>query len=133
MFVSIPVQRTILTTHHTPSQYSGRGHVSEKTDAFAMGIVIIELLISGSIETKIAEKFPLKARDMVDGKDAADLSAAIQSMAVGSGWADDYATRAAKILIDVAVSCTGRTEKRQTPTMVLRRIESAYELVMELV
>jgi hypothetical protein len=97
-------------------------------DAFAMGIVIIELLISGSMETEFPEDFPLRARDMVDGKGAADLSVAVEAMAVDGGWADGNARRAAKILVDVAVACTRRTEKRHTPAAALTQIESAHNM-----
>jgi serine/threonine protein kinase len=122
-------RQVVGTGPYMPCKYAGSGHVSEKTDAFAMGIVIIELLISSSIQTADPEEFSFKARDMVDSKDVADLSVAIGAMAAGGCWAGARALRAAKILTSAAVSCTSRTEKRQTPAVVLGQIEEAYELV----
>jgi hypothetical protein len=108
---------------------SGMGHVSEKTDAYAMGIVIIELLISGSMTfAECPEDYPLKARTLVDIEDMADLPSAIEAMAVSGAWADANARRAAKVLIDVAVCCTGKAGKRKTPAGVLDQIEGAYQL-----
>jgi hypothetical protein len=79
-----------------------------------MGIVMIELLISGSMPTAAPEDFPFKARELVDSKDSKNLPAAIEAMAVDGGWADESAVRAAKILTSVAVSCTCKTEMRLT-------------------
>jgi hypothetical protein len=121
--------KVVGTGPYMPQEYAGFGHVSAKTDAFAMGIVVIELLISGSMQTAAPEDLPFKARQLVDSKDAADLTAAIEAMAADGGWGDGSALRAAKVLASVAVSCTHRTEKRQTPAMILGRIEEAYELV----
>jgi hypothetical protein len=122
-------RQVVGTGPYMPQEYAGFGHVSAKTDAFAMGIVIIELLISGSMATADPEDFPFEARQLVDSKDAADLSAAIEAMAADGGWTDGSALRAAKVLTSVAVSCTRRTEKRQTPAVVLGQMEEAYELV----
>ena len=123
-------RQVVGTAPYIPAEYSSLGHVSEKTDAFAMGIVIIELLISGSMPTAAPEDFPFKARELVDSKDSKeDLTAAIEAMAADGGWADESAVRAAKILTSVAVSCTCKTEKRLTPALALGRTEEAYELV----
>jgi hypothetical protein len=117
------------TTPYMPAEYTGRGHVSEKTDAFAMGIVIIELLISGAIKAEHAETFPLQAREKVDSADPEDLSAELQALAARGGWAGSKdAQRAAKILADVAVSCTRGTTKRQKPAEVLGQLEAAHRL-----
>jgi serine/threonine protein kinase len=116
------------TGPYMPWEYAGFGHVSEKTDAFAMGIVVIELLIFGSMPNAAPEDFPFKARDLVNTEDAADLSALLQARAVSSGWAEGNAKRAAEILADVAVVCTQKTGKRQTPTEVMSQLESARAL-----
>jgi hypothetical protein len=109
-----------------PQEYIGSGHVSEKTDAFAMGIIIIELLISGAIETKHPETFPLEAREMVNSEDPEDLSAKVQALSAMGGWTGSDAQRAAKILADVAVSCTRGTTKRQNPAQVLGQLKAAH-------
>jgi hypothetical protein len=137
---------------HCGLQYIGSGHVSEKvrgltsndvitnccqhtryqTDAFAMGIILIELLISGAIlnhsQTKHPETFPLEAREMVNSEDPEDLSAKVQALSAMGGWAGSDAQRAAKILADVAVSCTRGTTKRQKPAQVLGQLEAAHRL-----
>jgi hypothetical protein len=111
-----------------PAEYFGKGQVSEKTDAFAMGIVIIELLISGSMNANCPEAFPLKARNLVDCEDAADLSASVKGMAARGGWAEGGAIVAADVLTAVAISCTRRTTTRKTPTQVLSQLEVASQL-----
>jgi hypothetical protein len=120
--------KVVGTGPYRPWEYSGCGHVSEMTDAFAMGIVIIELLIFGSVQTNAPEGFPFKARDLVNTEEAADLTALIQARAVSSGWAEGNAKRAAEILANVAVVCTQKTGKRQTPAEVMGQLESARAL-----
>ena len=119
-------QRVVGTGPYMPQEYSGRGHVSEKTDAFALGIVIVELLISGAIETEYPEAFPLKARELVDSEDAGPLSDAVLAMATKGGWAGGNGLLAAKVLTDIAISCTRVTSMRQTPAQVLPKLEAAY-------
>ena len=109
-----------------PPEYASMGHVSEKTDAFALGIVIFELLISGAIETEYPEAFPLKARGLVDSEESKTLSDAVLAMATKGGWADGNGLLAAKVLTDIAISCTRVTSMRQTPAQVLPKLETAY-------
>jgi serine/threonine protein kinase len=122
-------RRVVGTGPYMPQEYAGRGHVSAKTDAFAMGIVIIELLIARAIEVEYTEDYPFKARDLVDTEDNDTLPAVLQDMASNGGWTGNNETQAAKILADVAVGCTRPTGKRQTPATVLSQIESAYTLI----
>jgi hypothetical protein len=85
-----------------------------------MGIILIELLISGAMGTVVdPSTFPFEARDKVDSEDPDDLSAVVQALSAKGGWTGGDAQRAAKILADVAVVCTRGTTKRQTPAQVL--------------
>jgi hypothetical protein len=94
-----------------------------------MGIILIELLISGSMETVVNPiTFPLEARDQVDAEDPEDLSASVQALSAKGGWTGSDAQRAAKILADVAVACTRGTLKRQNPAQVLSQLEAAHRL-----
>jgi hypothetical protein len=48
-------------------------------------------------------------------------------MAIKGGWGDGgEAKHAAKVLADVAVSCTGKVANRWTPAQVLARLEAAH-------
>jgi hypothetical protein len=96
-----------------------------------LGIVIIELLISTTVQADKRDACPFYARQMVDGEDTIDLSNAIHAVAMtGGGWdGAGNGRQAAKILADVAVDLTGKTLSRQTPVMVLEQIERAYKLV----
>jgi serine/threonine protein kinase len=123
-------RRVVGTGPYMPPEYAGLGHVSAKTDAFAMGIVIIELLIARAIEVEHTDEYPLKARVLVDTEDYDTLSAVLQDMASNGGWTGNNEKQAAMILADVAVGCTRSTGKRQTPTTVLSQIEGAYQLVI---
>ena len=109
-----------------PPEYRNMGHVSEKTDAFALGIVIFELLISGAIKTEYPEAFPVAARGLVDSEDLDTLSGTVLAMATKGGWAGGNGLLAAKVLTDIAVSFTRVTSKRQTPAQVLPQLETAY-------
>jgi hypothetical protein len=100
-------------------------HTRYQTDAFAMGIILIELLISGAMGTKHPDTFPLEARE-VNSEEPEDLSAKVQALSAMGGWAGSDAQRAAKILADVAVSCTRGTTKRQKPAQVLGQLEAAH-------
>jgi serine/threonine protein kinase len=62
---------------YVPMEYATKGHVSEKTDGFALGIVLVELLTDFQ---------PASARDLVD-----DLSGAISVFA--NGGRGERATR----------------------------------------
>jgi hypothetical protein len=94
-----------------------------------MGIILIELLISGSMQTAVdPATFPLEAREKVDSEDYDDLSASVQALAAKGGWTGSDAQRAAKILADVAVACTRGTIKRQNPAQVLSQLEAAHRL-----
>jgi hypothetical protein len=93
-----------------------------------MGIIIIELLISGAIKTENPETFSLEAREKVDSEELDELSTTVQALAAKGGWANSNAQSAAKILADVAVSCTRGTSRRQQPSQVLGQLEAAHRL-----
>jgi hypothetical protein len=93
-----------------------------------MGIILIELLISGAMVTENPALFPFEAREKVNSEDLGDLSAVVQALAVKGGWESSDAQRASKILADVAVSCTRGTSKRQTPAQVMSQLETAQDL-----
>ena len=111
-----------------------KGHVSEKTDAFAMGILIVELLISEAYDLNDpllnSNTFCIEAREMVDEEDSFEaLAAAIEAKSVhcaGSCWASSaVAKRSAKILIEVAIKCVKGAKGRSTPVQVLSSLERA--------
>jgi serine/threonine protein kinase len=54
--------RVVGTGPYMPQEYIASGHVSEKTGAFALGIVFIELLISGALKHTHAVPCALQAR-----------------------------------------------------------------------
>ena len=96
-----------------------------------MGIILIELLISGAMGTAVdPATFPLEAREQVDtySGDLDGLSASVQALSAKGGWTGSDAQRAAKILADVAVACTRGTVKRQNPAQVLSQLEAAHLL-----
>jgi hypothetical protein len=93
-----------------------------------MGIILIELLISGAMATEDPTIFPFEAREKVNSEDLSELSAVVQALAAKGGWESSDAQRAAKILADVAVSCTRGTSKRQTPAQVMSQLEAARDL-----
>jgi hypothetical protein len=96
-----------------------------------MGIILIELLISGAMGTAVdPATFPLEAREQVDtySGDLDGLSASVQALSAKGGWTGSDAQHAAKILADVAVACTRGTMKRQTPAQVLSQLEAAHRL-----
>ena len=71
-----------------------------QTDAFAMGILIIELLISGAIKAGHPEVFPLEARSIVNAEEAEDLSPKVLALAAKGGWDGGSAKKAAKIMME---------------------------------
>ena len=119
-------RRVVGTGPYMPPEYRNMGHVSAKTDAFALGIVIFELLISGAIKTEYPEAFPVAARGLVDSEDVDTLSGTVLAMATKGGWAGGNGLLAAKVLTDIAISFTRVTSKRQTPAQVLPQLETAY-------
>jgi serine/threonine protein kinase len=125
-------KRVFGTGPYMPQEYMHMGHVSEKTDAFALGILILELLISGAIKTEYPEEFPLKARGLVDSEEPDTLSDAVLAMATKGGWAGENGLLAAKVLTDVAISLTRVTSKRQTPVQVLPQLETAYRTYLSI-
>jgi hypothetical protein len=111
------------------------GHVSEKTDAFAMGIIIIELLIGMGLrhENERTSDVTLQARAMVDTEGSEGLGKAAQAkvLEAGSCWAQGKGRQASKILIEVAASLVGPTGVRKTPAQVLGELEKAHKLAKD--
>ena len=117
-----------------------KGQVSEKTDAFAFGVVLIELLVCDCFDRPMS--LPLAARGLVDETEGADeLAAAIKlkqkatetepSLAPSTWRSSSDAKRAAKLLTDVACACTRVPSKRQAPAQVLAQLEAAAEIAKQ--
>jgi serine/threonine protein kinase len=102
------------TTPYMPGEYIQSGHVSEKTDSFAFGIVVVEML---------ANMHSLAARDLVDKHEVNTLPQALEELAAKGRWPK----KTAEILSSVATTCTRGTMTRTTPAQVLAQVESAYE------
>jgi hypothetical protein len=122
---------------HVPSFVSricnldaGSGHVSEKTDAFAFGIVLVELLISAAdAPGGYPATVTLEARSFVDTNGQMMLSSAVQAKALSGDWARSAkGKQAAKILGDAAASCIAPTATRRTPVHVLKQLVEAHKL-----
>jgi hypothetical protein len=109
-----------------PLEYSSSGFVSEKTDAFALGIVLVELLTANTkVIDRTAVEITLDARSLVDIEGDLTLSAVLEARARDAGWTGAAAEQAAKELSGVAASCIGNTSRRQTPSQVLPLLEAA--------
>jgi hypothetical protein len=93
-----------------------------------MGIVIIELLISGASSNKAGLLSALQARSIVDTEGPLELGSAIQGKALETCWAQGKGKQASKILSEVAVSCVGPTSTRKTPAQVMGELERAHKL-----
>ena len=106
-----------------PNEYTRKGHVSERTDAFAYGVVLIELLIFESYGDEVhPDTFALEARGLVDDQTEDTLGAAILSKAMQGGWAQSVP--AARELTEVAIACVKGVSARTTPAQVLGRVEA---------
>jgi serine/threonine protein kinase len=100
------------TTPYMPNEYIQNGHVSEKTDAFAFGILVIEVLTNLK---------PIEARTLVDDHEITTLPGVLNRYAVQGGWP----TRAAQLLSEVGTSCTRGTKSRATVAGVMAQVEAA--------
>ena len=96
-----------------PVEYLQSGHVSEKTDSFAFGIMVVEMLANINC---------LQARDLVDKHEKDTLPQALEEAAKGR-----WPKKTAEILSSIATTCTRGTMTRTTPAQVLAQVESAYE------
>ena len=111
-------------------EYLRKGHISEKTDAFAMGIVVLELLLASSYSGSQCEPavLTLEARRMVDERADVDLLAAMEAKSVdcaGCCWSgSSEAKRVARALISVAIKCVKAVQARSTPADVLPELEA---------
>ena len=119
------------TRPYIAPEYARKGHVSEKTDAYSMGVLIIELLISEYFVATdpgvMAHTFCLEARELIDDEMDDTLAAAIEAKSAGfaqCSWASSAEARqAAKALAAVAVKCTRGVTGRSTPEEVLPELE----------
>ena len=102
-----------------PSEYTQRGHVSERTDSFALGIVLMEML---------ADLHPTQARELVDEYPRTTVEAYLREHAGERGWSDSDARKAGSILSVVAADCTANQRTRSTPAAVLPKLEKALEV-----
>ena len=105
--------------------------MSEKTDAFAFGVILVELLISGaakgaSLPSRTDKNVALEARTLVDTEGEMSLSQVVEAKALTTGWEKDSAKEVARVLCDVAASCIANTGRRQIPAQVLPLIEQAW-------
>jgi serine/threonine protein kinase len=103
------------TTPYMPTEYIQSGHVSEKTDAFAFGIIVVELLTNLSC---------VQARTLADEHEGTTLPKALMELSMQAGWPH----QPAKILSNVATTCTRGTKSRTTPAVILVQVESAYKM-----
>ena len=98
-----------------PEEYIKFGHVSEKTDGYAFGIMVVEML--ANIDC-------LEASALVGDHESNTLPQALKQMADAGGWP---ATTAA-VLSNIATTCTRGTKTRTTPAEVLQQVEGLWEL-----
>jgi hypothetical protein len=94
-----------------------------------MGIVIVELLISGASSNDPDLISALLARGLLDSEGTDGISLAVQAKAAECVWWQGKGKQAAKILADVAASLVGATGVRKTPAQVLGELERAHKLV----
>jgi hypothetical protein len=87
-----------------------------------MGIVLIQLLTG---------KDSMDARGLVETEEVANIASATYALAKGL-QADTAkgALQTAKVLGEVAASCSAEVEKRKTPTQLLPQVELAYAMVV---
>ena len=97
-----------------PAEYIKFGHISEKTDGYAFGIMVVEML--ASIDC-------LKASALVDDHEGNTLPEALKELADAGGWP---ATTAA-VLRYIATTCTQKAKTRTMPAEVLQQVEGAWE------
>jgi hypothetical protein len=93
-----------------------KGHVSEKTDAFAFGILLIELL---------SDFHPLDARELADAH--TELKARtdkLRDLAKQTYWTETLGARTT--VCEIASQCTAGSSTRKTPAQVLPALEDAY-------
>jgi hypothetical protein len=86
-----------------------------KTDAFAFGIVLIELL---------TELDPIKARNMVDFEGEMSIASALYTNAKERKWPKAVA----KSLSDLAAACVSSTKMRKIPAEIERHLQRANAL-----
>eukprot|EP00930_Biecheleria_cincta_P099807 TRINITY_DN91420_c0_g1_i1.p1 TRINITY_DN91420_c0_g1~~TRINITY_DN91420_c0_g1_i1.p1 ORF type:complete len:515 (+),score=77.14 TRINITY_DN91420_c0_g1_i1:57-1601(+) len=119
------------TTPYLPVEYTSLGHIDEKTDAFAFGIILVEML---------ANFDSLLARSLVNNheKNCFGISSlytvtfqkAIKTLAIEASWP----MQTAEILSSIAASCTrGARGKmaRAAPANILHQLEEVYKVSAE--
>jgi serine/threonine protein kinase len=104
------------TTPYMPTEYANLGHISAKTDAFAFGILVIELLTN---------LHPRSARELADSY--TDLKARtnrLREIAKECKWVNTEGART--IVCEIAAQCTAGSATRKTPADVLAALEGVY-------
>jgi hypothetical protein len=97
------------------------GNTGLLADAFAFGIVLVELLANLS---------PSDAHAYVARCSNQTLAQELQQTAIKCGWTDGSAA-CARILTSVVASCTENPRTRTTPSQVLRAVEKAFLLAKD--
>ena len=97
-----------------PEEYIKFGHVSEKTDGYAFGIMVVEML--ANIDC-------LEASTLLDDHESNTLPQALKELADAGGWPAIISD----VLSKVATTCTRGTKTRTTPAEVLQQVEGAWE------
>jgi serine/threonine protein kinase len=114
-------ENVVGTYPYMANEYLEEGRVSEKTDAFAMGIVLIELLTGMD---------SMDARGLAETEGQENIAAATFDLArrmhVGTTVAEDGAIQAAKVLGEIAAFCIAALQQRKAPAQLLPRVEEAY-------
>jgi hypothetical protein len=98
-----------------PAEYIKFGHVSEKTDGYAFGIMVVEML--ANIDCR-------QASALVDEHELNTLPQALKELADAGGWPAIISD----VLSKVATTCTRGTKTRTTPAEVLQQVEGLWEL-----
>jgi hypothetical protein len=104
-----------------------------KTDAYAFGIVLIELVISAvdAVEEESQCQITLDARALVDDEGEVTLARAVEARATGgSCWADSRAKHAVNVLGKTAASCIAPSSRRQAPAHVLPLLETTCQALL---
>jgi serine/threonine protein kinase len=108
-------EQIIGTKSYMPPEYL-RGRISAKTDAYAFGILVIELL---------TDLRPQDAREVADSY--TDLKARtnrLRECAKENGWVGTKGARTT--MSEIAAHCTSGSATRRTPMVVLAALEGAY-------
>ena len=91
------------------------GHISEKTDSFAFGVIILELLTN---------LHPKNARNVLDMHGTEGIADFLLASTDKLGWPKPVA----RIITDVCSACIAASVRRKTPAEVVDELGRAYKL-----